>query len=183
MIEIFRRREGRDRLICSYESFGDLFAKHRIGENRIRAAFSCNPEDRTEGNYLFGEIDTEDGEFLSHHVYVCYENDKPVAPDRLIGLWREWRRGYNVSWLYNWNRRRDRGEKACAYGHWRAPKTTNERRWAHAWDDDENAPKTGFARGRRRAHALPNLWDDFMSHNDKSWKTQTKYRKQWQKGV
>jgi hypothetical protein len=181
MIEIFRRNEGKDRLICKFDTFDELFTQHRIGEGRITAAFGHNPEDRTEGNYLFGENRDVELEFLSHHVYVCYENDKLVTPDRLVGLWREYcrnvRNPYRYGWF--WERRRSRGEKKQAYGHWRAPKTTNERRWAHAWDDEEFAPRTGFARGRRRANALPNLWDDLYGHNDKSWKTQSKRRHQW----
>lgn len=179
MIEIYRRREGKDRLIRTFETFDDLFNARAVGEHVIAEAFSCNPEDRTD-RYLFGEADL-DSEFLAHHCYVCYENGKVVTPDRLVGLFREWyhnRNPYRRGW---WYRRFDCGEKKQAWGHWRAPKTTYERRWAHAWDDDEFAPKTGFARGRRRANALPNLWDDYMTHNDKSWKTQTKRRKQWQK--
>lgn len=176
MIEIYRRVEGRDRLIRTYDSFENLF-KERVNDRILAMAFGYDPEDRTDCNYLFGEAEDREPPFISHHCYICYENDKLVAPDRLVGLYRAWwkDRPRGRWWRYRWTR--------VAHGYYRAPKTTNEMRWAHAWDDDEFAPVTGFARGRRKAKHLPNLWDDRMSHNDKCWKTQSKRRHQWKNGV
>lgn len=51
--------------------------------------------------------------------------------------------------------------------HLRHMKTTQERRWANAWDDEEFAPKY---RARRSGHNLPNVWDDYWRFNQKNWK-------------
>lgn len=59
---------------------------------------------------------------------------------------------------------------------YRRIRTTHERRWAHAWDDEEFAPKV---RSRRNARNLPNSWDDIprFDWRHRSWK---RYRKhQW----
>ena len=64
-----------------------------------------------------------------------------------------------------------------AYGRFRIMCTMKERRWADAWEDDEDFRVS--VRRRRSAGHLPDSWDDIFSHNDKSWKTQSKRRRQW----
>lgn len=62
-------------------------------------------------------------------------------------------------------------------GHWfRRPRTTQEKRWAHAWEDEEFAPKV---RGRRSLCNLPDAWDDFRRSDleSRNWKRYRKY--QW----
>ena len=56
------------------------------------------------------------------------------------------------------------------------PTKNQERKWAHAWDDEEFAPK---ARAARQGKNLPDSWDDYHAHNDKCWKTQSKRKHQW----
>ena len=63
-----------------------------------------------------------------------------------------------------------------AWGGHRAIRTFQERKWASAWDDEEDCPRV---RARRNARNLPEPWDDIPSHNDKCWKTQSKRRHQW----
>ncbi len=178
MIEIYRRADGKDRLIRTYDTFEDLFRARSIN-TRTLAEFGRNPNDRIAASYLFGELDNiiEDNFDVNRNSYICYEADKFVSPDRLVGLCRAWMwaRPYRKSWGW-WHHA---GSKRAVWPCWRNPKTTQEQRWAHAWDDEEFAPKTGFARGRRSAHALPNSWDDIYGHNDRSWKTQSKRRHQW----
>lgn len=72
-------------------------------------------------------------------------------------------------------------QKRCAYGYVRHPRTTQERRWTHAWDDeqDEHILCRVRVRSSRSDRHLPDEWDDICSHNDKSWKTQSKRRHQW----
>jgi len=170
MIEIYRRREGKDRLIRTYETYEELF--RWTCESNLKD-FGYNPTDRTTARNCFDDHDWMFGDYIgnSRCRYICYEDDKLVTPDRLVGLRRDWigRRRLNYRWLYwrSYNR---------AYRGNRRIRTTQERRWAHAWDDVEFAPRV---RGRRTAHSLPNSWDDIRGHNDKSWKTQSKRRHQW----
>lgn len=58
----------------------------------------------------------------------------------------------------------------------RGIKTTNERKWAHAWEDQGIKP-----RGKRTSVNIPDNYDDIHrgNHNCKSWKDATKKRKQW----
>ena len=59
---------------------------------------------------------------------------------------------------------------------YRFPKTTQECRWAHAWDDEEFAPRV---RGKRTPANLPSAWEDRPRTNtsNHNWK---KFRKhQW----
>ena len=58
-----------------------------------------------------------------------------------------------------------------AYGSFRRIRTFQERRWFHAWDDEEFAPKGRLSRSVRN---LPDSWDDFISHNEKCWKRHRK---------
>lgn len=68
------------------------------------------------------------------------------------------------------------GSKRGHYSFWRHPHTTQERRWASAWDDEEFAPKT---RGARSGHNLVNAWDDIVRQDsdDRNWKRHRKF--QW----
>jgi len=68
------------------------------------------------------------------------------------------------------------GAKRRNYSYYRHPQTTQERRWADAWDDEEFAPK---CRATRNARTLPNCWDDFVrsNHRNRTWKHYRKH--QW----
>ena len=185
MIEIYRRADGKDKLIRSYDTFEHMFKDARAINVHTLADFGYDVDDRINANYLFGEHDPVLDNFdVNRNCYVCYENDKFVTPDRLVGLYRKWHssRGWgNNRWRWGWWHHA--GHKKAIWPQYSNPKTTHEIRWAHAWDDEEFAPKTGFARGRRRASALPTLWDDQYGHNDRSWKTQSKRRHQWKDKV
>jgi len=94
------------------------------------------------------------GDFLDPFVIQADYNERhPHIP--------KWRRG---------------SHRRTAYGRFRHPRSTQEKRWVHAWDDEEFAPKVRAKRGMRY---LPDAWDDYLSHNDKCWKTQSKRRHQW----
>jgi len=104
------------------------------------------------------------------HV-VCDENGNIFTPDRLVGLYRKW-------W-FNRPKRRSyyhAGYKPGCYGGFRTLRTFQERKWAHAWDDEEDAPKV---RAAREGKYLPDSWDDFQRHAEKSWKYQSKRKHQW----
>lgn len=126
----------------------------------------------------------------AHHCgkINCHEHDehrlamavydhlgKLYTPDHLIGLYREWvRTRPNNLYKQRWFRRN--GCKKSVWGGFRNIKTAQERKWAHAWDDEEFAPKV---RAARQGHNLPDSWDDYQRHSDKSWKTQSKRKYQW----
>lgn len=167
MIEIYRRVEGKDRLICTFNTFEELF---RVAWERDLANFGYSPTDRTQ-NYrrLFGELINDDPFYVvdQTHTYVAYEADKLITPDRLVGLFRAHKTNRRARY---WRRSKK------AWGRYRGIRTTQERRWAHAWDDEEFAPRV---RAQRNAANLPNAWDDYESHNEKSWKKQSNRRHQW----
>ena len=70
------------------------------------------------------------------------------------------------------------GKRVRGFHCWyRTPKTTQERRWSFAHGK--------YVRGKRRAHILPNTWDDKPRgdiHNRKCWKNK-KIKKQWMKNL
>ena len=128
--------------------------------------------------FMIGENQCDKNRWLkSFYCYLCYDQfDKHYSRDRLVGLYRIWRddrrKRYRRGWMSH-------GWKRGAWGGYKEPCITHELRWAEAWDDEEFAPKKGFARPRRRGRNLPNAWDDEISRSEKSWKTQSKRKHQW----
>lgn len=57
--------------------------------------------------------------------------------------------------------------------YYRHPKTTNEKRQAAIVENKE------FIKPRRNVHNLVDVWDEIPRHREKSWKSQSKKRKQW----
>lgn len=57
--------------------------------------------------------------------------------------------------------------------YYRHPKTTNEKRKAAIVEDKE------FIKPSRRIHHLADVYDEIPRHFEKSWKSQSKKRKQW----
>lgn len=112
------------------------------------------------------------------NIMVVYdENGNQYIPDVLVGLYRAWRNNKKASKEYrNLHHRRINGQKKGAWAGCRSMRTFQERRMAEAWDDDENAPKV---RRARVAGNLPDPWDDYLRHIEKSWKTQSKRKYQW----
>lgn len=155
---------------ANFVTFGNNFDDHQT--------YGLFPFDRKRYWNLNDNVTLDKNKFIKNfYCYLCYDCfDKHYSQDRLIGLYRIWRnnptRRRRRGWLqHGWNR--------SAYGTYRYPHSTQEIRWAEAWDDEEFAPKKGFARRARRMRNLPNAWDDELSHNDKCWKTQSKRKHQW----
>lgn len=69
-----------------------------------------------------------------------------------------------------WERRQPGSKRSWRFGgFYRRPKTTQERRWNEAWDDEDDAPSP---RARRNNRNLPDSWDDALrnTYRLRSWK-------------
>lgn len=77
-------------------------------------------------------------------------------------------------WRGSWTRRQGLKSGTC-YGTFKTPKTINEIRQAVQNKDDGEPP----IRGRRNKNNLPSAWDDKYSDAQKSWKYQSKRKKQY----
>ncbi len=180
MLEIFKRDEfnGKLKNIKEFNSFEELFAAVWYHTD-FAESFGYTDVDRNNSGRPFGD----------HHkatdwcawketkfVYVIYDNGKFVTPDRLVGLFRDWKWTRRNLWIASWTRKYDCGHKKGAYGWIRHMHTTQEKRWANAYDDEEFAPKY---RASRCGHNLPSTWDDYWAGNQKCWKRQSKRPHQW----
>jgi len=107
--------------------------------------------------------------------YVYDENCNFYTVDRLIGLYRKYRREWleSCKWLHSW-RGFARGNKAGG-SMFRKPQTFYDRKWSLAYDE-ENYVKV---RPKRNMRNLPSNWDDIHKHHENGWKWQSKRRHQW----
>lgn len=173
MIEIYNRNEnGNDRLIAVFETYHEFFRGLRESDLK---AFGYTEVDRTSAPRWGNDRSKFDIDHLlanTRYCYIALEDANLITPDRLVGLYRAWwdeRPRMNWYWRgHGWTRN--------AWGGMRRVRTTNERRQIDAWKDEEDAPKVRAARNYRN---LPNSWDDYMAHSDRSWKTQSKRKNQW----
>lgn len=79
-----------------------------------------------------------------------------------------------LRWKGRWTRKQGL-KSGCCYGTWKTPRTLNEIRQA-VQNKDEGEPPI---RGRRNKNNLPSAWDDKYSDAQKSWKYQSKRKKQY----
>lgn len=175
MIELYKRTEtaGRLRLLVRFETFDDLFLGMRESDF---AAFGYADDDRAPKQRLYAMPFDATVSWLNttQYVYVAMENGRIITPDRLLGLYRQWRAARTTYFDRYYRRRRDTGQRKPVYGGYRYPRTTQERR--HACSVDDGEPKV---RSRRNAANLADAWDDVIRHTEKSWKRQSKRRRQW----
>ena len=170
-VEVYRRDnyDGHLRLCATFESLEELVNSTRHFNN-----FSHNDSDRCrydlhrwDPDWNKTILDFPARTWLLDSTTFCYvvynANGKTIGPDMLIGIDRRLRRERR-HWWGRWNPGSKRGN--CC--HYRRMKTTQERRWAHAWDDEEFAPKP---RAKRQGHNLPDAYDDYWRGSEgKSWK-------------
>jgi len=116
---------------------------------------------------------------LREFSYVAYNvKGKLLTTDHLLGIKRQYDHERHVKFCRRnphsyWCGHRWSGYKRRGVSYYRAIRTTQERRWANAWDDEEFAPRI---RNRRNAKNLPNAWDDIRRYTrNNNWK---RYRKQ-----
>jgi len=110
-----------------------------------------------------------------HIIKVTDLDGKILCLSRLIELRLNWEEEWREK--NPWRHRNDAGGIHKPAWRWfRSIRTTQERRWAHAWDCEEHAP---HVRSARQGRNLPNAWDDYWAHNEKCWKYQSKRKSQW----
>lgn len=179
MIEI--RRRNTHGIIQFIEVLSEEDFVYQYYEKFIIDNFSNDDVESTRRIEYIDEYERVINEFK----YVAYnEKGKLLTVEYLIGLIRT----YHAAWEANGYRHTWRGWVKRSQVQWnpwakhknirfyRHPKTTQERRWAHAWEDEEYPIKP---RGRRSAHNLPESWDDYWRKDMciRNWK---RYRKhQW----
>ncbi len=141
-----------------YDSDIKIVTKRKSGINWNKETctiYWMNPEE-----YFYRSADfiirTETGEKLTA------EELRPVYWRRRSRPWVPWRN------------RHGRKTDGC-YGTFRHPKTNNERRQAFQ-NKDENEPPI---RARRNYNTIITAWDDRIAHSEKSWKAQSKRKRQF----
>lgn len=135
------------------------------GQRYIRTYIQCEKVNCTKHNTRGNRLAT-----------VFDETGKQYLPDVLVGLRRTWLYSHASKDYHNRYNNTNNGRKKGVYSNIRHMKTFQERKWSKAWDDVEFAPKT---RPARMGYHLPDAWEDLYAHNDKSWKTQSKRKRQW----
>lgn len=176
MVTIYRlNSNGKDQLITTAYCINDLF--WYITEDDI-VKFGYTPHDRTDGRYLFNDVsDTYSilGD-VCRCCYVVYDNELLITPDRLVGMYRAWKYDRYQQRINRFKYFRHKRTLKRAYGGFKHPRTTAEKRAFCSLKDEEY---TNLGRARRNIPNLPDLWDDRYAHADKSWKTQSKRKHQW----
>jgi len=106
-----------------------------------------------------------------YYLYVLRDSFGDLIDPEKIRDDHQQRHPYRSTWWYF-----PGGKRNWRHGYFRRIRTFQERKWAHAWDDEDDAPK---CRAARQGHNLPDPWDDIphFDQDDRSWK---RYRKhQW----
>ena len=172
MIEVTQKnRHGNVQIIETYETeaeFG-LAYRYHFGPDFIRM-FSTK-------HLMLGGRDEYSCKYAQSHFVPEYpkvaytEKGKIIDPSHLLGIIRQYYRLFRQYWRHPGTKSQKRHVTGSYF---RKIHTTPERRWAHAWDDEEFAPK---CRARRNSKNLPESWDDYYRTGTKNWK---KYRShQW----
>lgn len=182
-VTVYRRCvDGKIRLIATFENIDQLIKTvHNDVElfdndidTRIDAQFDRVCSLRTwDRQHATGE--TVSG---LRFAYVAFEGAKLITKDRLVGLCRAYKP--TVWWWMHPTTRHPGSKRPASYRYYRRPKSTNEKRWANAWVDEEYAIKP---RGKRTPHNLPDAWDDCVRADigDRCWKRHRKT--QWKEKV
>lgn len=159
---IVRTFTGFDQLVAKWKDIwrldiGDKFKKEWSGETWLQ-------ELRRLRRYRDG------GWPALYHEYILRDSfGDNIDPNDVRDAYNK-KHPYRYRWWYY------PGAKRSWRGMFRGIRTFQERKWAHAWDDEEFAPKV---RAKRQGKNLPDPWDDYphRDQDDRCWK---RYRKhQW----
>ena len=177
MIEVTQKnRHGTVEIIAQYETeeeFGKAYWPSDVEEQfatKHNMVGSKEVEVRLVDTFIYVRVPV--------FKKVAYnEKGKILDVGHLIGIARKYNERYILRRNYRWFCGYKRHKRHVRGSYMRQMHTTPERRWTHAWDDEEFAPKNGYARRKRSAHNLPESWDDYWRHNEKNWKRHRKH--QW----
>lgn len=125
-------------------------------------------------NFTFSSPDSTLRVYYQYLYFVTTIKGKLVNPNQIISEYFIKYEPNNRIYTGNFTRyrRSHRKRKNCRV--YRAMKTTAERKAVKAVLKDEGEPEF---RGRRRN--IPNKWDDYWLYYDRSWKSQTKRKRQY----
>jgi hypothetical protein len=163
---IHKGLNGRKRIANFYSTLEKLVTKN------YNTSFSENLNEPIvhPDEYDIFDIDKD----YSNFAFVVIDHNENIIPicelNRISNQIDD--RRFNYRRHYGWNR--------SAYGNWRKPKTTQEKRAYFATKDEEETIKI---RHRRGPKCLIDAYDDRYSHSDKNWKTQSKRSHQWKSTV
>ena len=136
-------------------------------------------------NFWMNRIAIQDHSPRFFWLVAYSEKGKLLSPEMLCGIlspfWAELNEESRRRWLEKMSYFNGRRRKA--WGHWRRPRTTQERRFVEETvflDVDEETEELNVIPIKFRARKnLPNSWDDIYAHAQKSWKKQSKRPRQF----
>ena len=167
MIEVYKQVYGGKQIcVAAYDTLEEFF--ERVYESDLKD-FGYDKDQRVKGRYLFNDMPMYAPRMEVRFCYTVLIDGKFVTPDRLIGMRRDYvanRKQQRCRW---WGMNK-------AYGHHRAARMQQERRLSYDKDEEYHVP----FRAKRVNIIFPDRWDDGpYTHNDKSWKTQSKRKRQY----
>lgn len=189
-ISVYRRSyEGKIICVHTFAHVDDLFETMHPGDKFEAFSNNINSRHRACRGYRWDK----EQEWLSIHYpyysaglesfrtidivvnsYVVYdERDKLVTKDRLVGLFRAYRRKKDEEWYKKYVLRRPHpgSKRRWHFGNWyRYPQTTQEIRYAAGVEADKEEFEPPY-RARRNMRNLPHSWDDKPRSTDRRcWK-------------
>ena len=177
MLEIYRRDRYTGH-VTHIRDFKDLDAlcHHFYPRDKMVDIFGYTGNYRNGVSHgVFGEDRERIHPYIEptvNYKYVVYDHKgKIITPDHIVGHFRN----YWINYKFKCKRPAWRRQ---AWSGYRGIRTTNEKRQAF----DTYVEEYGIfvrPRGKRNTTNLPDGWDDYRAHNDKSWKTQSKRTHQW----
>ncbi len=115
---------------------------------------------------------------VNNYFSAYDEQGNYFSPDRLVGLYRQWRKVRYASLDRKYAHHRH-GRKRRVWAGYRVAKTMQERRMAFVDPDAVESDTCIRLRASRGASSLPDSYSDICRHADKSWKMQSTRQHQW----
>ncbi len=135
---------------------------------KLRSGFTWDKETRK----IYWKFPEESYLRYADFIIRTDTGEKLTAEELRPVYWRL--RALRARYRAPWRDRQGRKTEGCC-GTYRHPRTTNERRQAFQ-NKDENEPPI---RARRNCNNIITAWDDRYAHSEKSWKAQSKRKRQF----
>lgn len=186
-VNIYRKSEnGKINLIRTFKSYDEVFSRVIRDERIWDKACSVSFDERI---YSYNALPFDEDVIASilnltapNTIYayvVTNEKDQIIHPSVLVHKHREWIEDCYVDLWGRIKYRREmnrRGRKPPVHGKFRKPRTFSERK---RWCQDKNDLEAPTPRAKRNSCNIPSNWDDIRSHNERSWKKQSKRKHQY----